>query len=154
MKRKAAAIMMAVVVCSCGLLSACGGSAKTASFATVAEARSAIDQGWIPVELPPRAYELRAAYVPDGWQRWGIINFREDSAAELRDLLQPAEISLAGIRCDVPPRIEWWPVLLRQDLDAERITATGAKAYRGRSANVIWLINWRQGRAYYWTTGP
>jgi hypothetical protein len=144
-----------VAVVTALLLSACGGgNAKTASFATAAEAKQAIDRGWIPVNLPSGAYELRAAYVPDSWQRWGIINFRDDSAAELRGLLQPEEISLAGMRCEVPPRIEWWPVQLRQDLDVERISATGARAYRGRTAHMVWVINWKQGRAYYWTTNP
>ena len=136
------------------LMIACiGVNAKTATFATLAEAQPAIDRGWIPRDLPRAAYEIRAAYVPDGWQRWGIINFPAAGAAELRALLQPEEISLQGIRCDVPGRIEWWPVQLRQDLDAERIAATGAKAYRALTGNLIFVVNWSQGRAYYWTTG-
>lgn len=134
--------------------SACTGvNAKTFTFATLAEAQPAIDKGWMPPGLPSSSYEIRAAYVPDGWQRWGIINFPAEGAAELRRLLQAEEISLAGIRCDVPGRIEWWPVQLRQQLDGERIASTGAKAYRSRSGTVIFVVNWAQGRAYYWTTG-
>ena len=144
----------ACVVVATLAASACTGvNAKTATFGTLAEARGAIDQGWIPVGLPSRSYELRAAYVPDSWQRWGIINFPAEASAELKALLEPAEISLAGVRCDIPGRIEWWPVQLRQQLDAERISATGAKAYRGRSGNLIWVVNWTQGRAYYWAIG-
>ena len=144
--RRAAAVtaMLAVSACS-------GVNAETATFGTLAEARPAIDRGWMPSGLPARSYELRAAYVPESWQRWGIINFPSDSSPELRALLEPAEISLAGVRCDIPARIEWWPVQLRQQLDAERIAATGAKAYRSRSGNLIWVVNWSQGRAYYWT---
>jgi len=141
-----AAVFAAVVTAS-----ACTGvDAKTATFGTLAEASSAIARGWMPVGLPSRSYELRAAYVPDSWQRWGIINFPAEAAAELRALLEPDEISLAGVRCEIPGRIEWWPVQLRQQLDAERIAATGAKAYRSRSGNLIWVVNWPQGRAYYW----
>ena len=128
-------------------------NAKTSSYATLAEAQPAIDQGWIPTGLPSSSYEIRAAYVPDGWQRWGIINFPPAGTADLRSLLKPEEISLAGVTCDVPGRIEWWPVQLRNQLDAERIAATGAKAYRSRAGNLIVVVNWPQGRAYYWTLG-
>ena len=47
-------------------LGACSDSAvHTAMFATVEEARAsgAFDRGWMPPELPPGAYELRAAYA-------------------------------------------------------------------------------------------
>ena len=142
---------IALVICVVAASACSGVDAKTATFNTLAEARGAIDQGLIPSELPSRSYELRAAYVPNGWQRWGIINFPADASPELRALLEPDEISLAGLRCDIPGRIEWWPVQLREELDAERISATGAKAYRGRRKNMIWVVNWTQGRAYYWT---
>ena len=68
----------------------------------------------------------------------------------LRALLQPGEISLTGEHCDTPGRIEWWPVLLRGALDAERLAATGIQGYRARSGNLLFAINWSQGRAYYW----
>lgn len=130
-----------------------GVDAKTSTFATLIEAQPAIDKGWMPAGLPRSSYEIRAAYVPDSWQRWGIINFPPADAEQLRGLLQPDEISLAGLRCDVPGRIEWWPVQLRQQLDAERIASTGAKAYSSRSGTLVFVVNWTQGRAYYWTTG-
>ena len=135
------------------LLAACSGlDTKTASFATLAEAQPAIERGWVPAGLPPASFELHAAYAPDGWQRWGIVNFPPAQADALRARLQPAEISLAGLRNDIPPRIEWWPVQLRQELDMERIGATGAKAYRDSDGKLIWVVNWPQGRAYYWST--
>ena len=148
MTRSAAAVTGLIMASACT-----GLNTKTATFATLAEAAPAIAQGWIPKGLPSGAYELRAAYVPGGWQRWGIINFPPAAGDELRGLLQPQELSLAGMRCDVPGRIEWWPVQLRHQLDSERITATGAKAYRARDPNLIFVVNWTQGRAYYWTTG-
>jgi hypothetical protein len=146
-KRLAAAVAAVLTASACT-----GVDANTATFGTLSEARPAIESGWIPAGLPAGSYELRAAYVPGSWQRWGIINFPAEASAELRTLLEPAEISLTGIRCEVPGRIEWWPVQLRQQLDAERIAATGAKAYRGRTGNLIWVVNWTQGRAYYWAT--
>jgi hypothetical protein len=129
--------------------------AKTMTYGTLAEARAAgaIEKGWVPAGLPESVYELRAAYVPGSWERWGIINFPAEAVSGIRLLLQPDEMSLAGLRCDIPARIEWWPVILRQQLDAERIAATGARAYRSRDGKLVVVVNWTQGRAYYWTTG-
>lgn len=132
---------------------ACG-DAKTQSYANMTEAQPAVAAGLMPAGLPASSYEMRAAYVPGSWERWGIVNFPEADAGVLRGLLQPEEISLAGIRCEIPPRIEWWPLQLRKDLDDERIKATGAKAYRARSGSFIFVVNWGQGRAYYWTEAP
>ena len=125
---------------------------RTATYANLREAQPAIDQGLVPQGLPQSSFELRAAYSPGSWQRWGILNFPAEGAAELRALLDPEEISLTGIRADIPPRVEWWPVQLRQSLDDERVKATGAKAYRSRNGTMVFVVNWPQGRAYYWTT--
>jgi hypothetical protein len=100
--------------------------------------------------LPEGAYELRAAYAVSGPERWGLFNFREGDAEALRAVLQPEEISFAGTEMEIPGRIEWWPVILRGTLDAERIQATGLRAYLARSGGLVFAINWKQGRCYYW----
>lgn len=131
---------------------ACGAGVHTNSFATFAEARErgAVERGWVPSMLPAGAYELRAAYEPDGWRRWGILNFRAADADALRAILSPDEMSLAGTRMDIPPRIEWWPVALRGELDPEPLASTGLRAYRARAGDLVFAVNWNQGRAYYW----
>lgn len=142
------AVVGAVMV----MASACSGiKARTNSFATLAEAREAgaISRGWIPDGLPPASHDIRVAYVPDGPQRWGIVNFPQAEAQALETLLA-GEMSLRGVECDVPRRIEWWPIVLRGDLDAQRIQETGLRAYRTRQGNLIFVVNWNQGRAYYW----
>ena len=126
---------------------------QTETYANMQEAQPAVDAGLMPQGLPRSAFELRAAYVPGGWQRWGIINFPAEGADELRALIEPTEMSLTGVRCEIPPRVEWWPVQLRQSLDDERVKATGAQAYRSRKGDLIVVVNWRQGRAYYFTPG-
>ena len=134
------------------LLAGCSGpSVQTATYATIAEARAAgaVDDGRVPSILPPGAYELRAAYAIDGPQRWGLFNFREAEAEALRAILQPGEIPLTGIEMEIPGRIEWWPVILRGKLDAERIQTTGLRAYPS-SDGLVFAVNWSQGRAYYW----
>jgi len=136
------------------LVTACAGpTVHTATYATVAEARAAgaLERGWVPATLPENAYELRAAYAIDGDDRWGLFNFRPADAEELRARLQPQEVSLAGTVMNIPPRIEWWPVLLRGRLDAERIQTTGLRAYHAKSGALMVAVNWNQGRAYYWT---
>lgn len=148
--KPAFAVLAFLFVAGCG-----DPTTKTMSYATLSEARGAgaIDSGWVPAGLPESVFELRAAYAPDGWQRWGIINFPTAAADGVRALLQTEEAPLTGLRCDIPGRIEWWPVLLRGALDAERIAATGARAYRSRQGNMIYIVNWTQGRGYYWTVG-
>lgn len=134
---------------------ACSGpTVHTYTYASFAEAREsgAVDDGRVPAILPQGAYELRAAYATAGWERWGLFNFRPEDAEALRSVLQPVEISLEGTHMEIPGRIEWWPVLLRRELDAGRIAATGLQAYRARSADFVFAVNWNQGRAYYWAT--
>jgi hypothetical protein len=136
------------------VLAGCSGrNVQTATFATLDEARTAgaVDKGWVPSILPDKAYELRAAYAVNGHQRWGLFNFRPEDGDALRAVLQPEEIPLEQTALDVPGRIEWWPVILRGQVDAERARATGMRAYRAKSAPLIVAVNWNQGRGYYWT---
>ena len=138
------------------LWAGCSGSdVNTATYASVTEARAAgaIEKGFVPSILPGRAYELRAAYAVNGPERWGLFNFREGDAEALRSVLLPEEMSFAGTEMTIPGRIEWWPVILRGTLDAERIQATGLRAYRARSGGFVFAVNWQQGRAYYWIHG-
>lgn len=139
-------VLAAAVACSWRTI-------HTASYATMSEARAAgaIERGWVPAALPEKAYELRAAYDVNGPERWGLFNFREADAEAVRAAIQPQELSLTGTVMDIPPRIEWWPVILRNRLDAERISTTGLRAYHARSGDLTFAINWRQGRGYYWS---
>jgi hypothetical protein len=58
-------------------------------------------------------------------------------------------MSLVNQTCTPPRRIEWWPQLLRERLDHDQIAATGLRAYPAREGDLIVLVNWNQGRAYY-----
>jgi hypothetical protein len=121
----------------------------TGSYANLADARGAIEAGWIPTGLPPGAHDLREAHDLDTNRRWGLFSFPPAEGESLRGLLA-GEISVSGLRCDIPARIEWWPLLLRGELDPERVNATGLTAHRSRDGDLIFLVNWKQGRAYYW----
>lgn len=137
----------------CLLAAGCSGiDSKTNSFATLADAREAgaVEQGLVPEGLPPGTREIRQAHVPGTAQRWGIINFPPGEGGVLRALLVADELTLDGRRCDIPARIEWWPIVLRGALDDERIRLTGLRAYRTRDGELIFAVNWSQGRAYYW----
>jgi hypothetical protein len=124
----------------------------TESYATLAEAQSAgaIERGWLPRGLPPGTRELRLAHDLDSNRRWGLFNFPPEEGDALRRILA-AEISFAGLSCRPPRRIEWWPILLREQLQAERIEATGLKGYAATQNELIFAVNWAQGRAYYWS---
>jgi hypothetical protein len=141
----AAALFACLTVANCRDL-----DVVTGSYANVAEAADAIAAGWIPRGLPPGSHDLREAHDLDSNRRWGLFSFPQSEAGVLRDLLAADETSVAGLRCDIPGRIEWWPVLLRGRLDESRIRDTGLKAYRARDGALVFLVNWNQGRAYYW----
>ena len=125
----------------------------TASYSTLEEAADAgaVDGGWIPKELPPGSHDIREAHDLDSNRRWALFSFPTNEAPVLQRLLEPTEMSLEGQVCDAPRRIEWWPVLLRGQLDAERIRAAGLHAYRSADGSLLFAVNWNQGRAYYWT---
>lgn len=145
--RRTAAVLFAVFAAACA-----NQNVNTDSFATMKEARDrgAVERGWVPATLPERAYELRAAYDLDTDRRWGILNFRTEDADALRAILAPDEISVVGTKMRIPARIEWWPIALRNELDAEQLKATGLRTYRATSGDFVFAVNWPQGRAYYW----
>ena len=150
-------IRRAALLLSCAavvVFAACAGiNAQTNSFATLSEARQsgAIAQGWIPEGLPAGAHDIREGHVPGTPQRWGLFEYPKSEEASLRALLQPEEIALDRERCEVPGRIEWWPLMLRGALDRERLAATGIRVYRAKEGNLLVAVNWSQGRAYFWT---
>ena len=142
------------VVAALITVAACSGiDAQTNSFATLAEAEEAgaIANGWMPPGLPPGTRDIRQGHVPGTPERWGVIEFPQSDTAALRALLESEELPLDGQRCEIPGRVEWWPVILRGTLDGERIAATQLRAYRAREGNLIFAVNWNQGRAYFWT---
>jgi hypothetical protein len=147
--RKAAAFALVVLVAA-----ACSDlDVVTASYGTLAEARQSgeIQRGWIPEGLPPGTFELRSAHNLDTNARWGLFSFPPAEASHLKALLDPSEFPLQGQQCNPPRRIEWWPIQLRGSLDAERIGATGLKAYQSADKALVFAVNWNQGRAYYWS---
>ena len=147
----ALAVVLAVVVV---LVSGCRDTKiVTNSYANLAEARAAgaMSAGYIPEGLPPGAHDIRAAYDPNSVDRWVIFSFPDSERDQLMALLDPSEQSLDGQLADVPGRIEWWPAVLRNTLNADAIKATGLVTYRARTGDRLYAVNWSQGRAYVWT---
>jgi hypothetical protein len=147
--RKPVLAALACVLCA----AACADiDVVTGSYATIAEATAegAVARGWVPQGLPSGTREIREAHDLDSSRRWGLFDFPPAEADALKTLLG-AELSLDGTRVDPPRRIEWWPVLLRGSLNRDQVQATGARAYTAKSGDLVFLINWKQGRAYYWS---
>ena len=100
----------------------CAGlNSQTYSFATLDEARQRRrDRERVGARgAAPGSHDIRVAQVPKTSQHWGIINFPRSEESSLRGLLQAEEAPLGGEHCDMPGRIEWWPVVLRGELDAQ-----------------------------------
>jgi len=140
-------IIGALVVAACAY-----GDAVTNAYATKAEAEQsgAVDRGWVPRGLPASTHDLREAHSPQGGRIWGLFNFAPEEGDALRALLQPGEIPATGLRPGMPPRIEWWPILLRGTLDADQIKTASLQPYRSKDGALVIVVNWKQGRAYYW----
>jgi hypothetical protein len=103
--------------------------------------------------LPPSARDIREAHDPESRRHWALFSFTPAEADHLRALIGAQEVSVDGQTCDVPGRIEWWPLILRNQLEAERIRATGLATYRSIAGDLLVAVNWSQGRAYLWTAG-
>ena len=144
--------LVALLVAIAGVSACRDADVVTESYATLKEATAAgaIERGWLPSGLPAGAHEIREAHDLDSNRRWGLFSFREADTEALRSILD-SEISLAGHTCNPPRRIEWWPLLLRERLDHEKIAATGLRAYSARQSELVFAVNWSQRRAYYWT---
>lgn len=139
---------------ACAILASCGDfDIVTHTYATMAEAQAAgaPARGWLPGFVPAGARDIREAHDEGGTRRrWGLFNFAAGDDAALRASLG-AELSFTGVAAEAPPRIEWWPVLLRGTLDHERVTATGLKGYQVPGEDLVAAVNWNQRRAYYWS---
>ena len=136
------------------IVTGCSGiKSQTNSYATLAEAQQAgaIKNQWMPEGLPPGSHDIREGHVPGTPQRWGLFEYPHAEEGVLRALLQPEEIAADRQRCDVPARVEWWPLLLRGQLDGSRVAATGLRVYRAKAGDLRFAVNWNQGRAYYWS---
>ena len=144
-----ALMAVAVMAATAATLSGCrNNDVVTESYATMAEARAS--GGDIPAGVPEGAHDIRTASDTRSRRRWGLFNFLAADADGLRAMLQDEEMSLAGVDCDIPARIEWWPVLLRGRVNAEQAKAAGLQSYRSRQGDLVVVVNWKQGRAYYW----
>ncbi len=145
---------MAVRLIAFGLCATgCSGiNSQTHAYATLAQARQAgaITSGWLPDGLPAGSSDIRTAHVPGTSERWGVVNFPPSEGDTLRTVLDAEELTLTGLNCRAPGRIEWWPTALRGRLDGDRLAATGIRGYRARQGDLIVAVNWAQGRAYYW----
>ena len=127
----------------------------TAAYATLAEAEAAgaVERGWLPAGLPRSVHDLREAHDLDTNRRWGLFDFAPDERPALEALLAVPEDGawMQDLRCDIPARIEWWPVLLRGAIRPDALKEAGLDAYRGREGGLVLVVNWKQGRAYYWS---
>jgi hypothetical protein len=123
----------------------------TESYATLAEATAAgaVERGWVPRGLPPSTQDLREAHDTDSNRRWGLFNFAPGEGDHLRKLFSTETPPGQSLTCDIPARIEWWPVLLRGSISPDQLTGAGLSAHRTHDGMNL-VVNWKQGRAYYW----
>jgi hypothetical protein len=122
---------------------------KVGVFDTLDEARAAgaLAAGWVPDTLPRTVRELREGHLPDG-RHWGVFTFPEAAESAIRGLVGQ-EVTSGTLTCDPPGRLEWWPRIVQSPVNVEQVRATGFRIYRAPDART-YVVNWGQGRAYYW----
>ena len=125
----------------------------TASYASRSDAlqSGAIDRGWIPVWMPESAEDIREAHQLDTNRRWGLFNFAPGDGDRIRAALEAEPFPLHGVECEMPARVEWWPVVLRGPLDDNKIKSAALESYRAKTDKLLVVVNWKQGRVYYWS---
>jgi hypothetical protein len=142
------------VLCLAAVVSRCSyDDVVTASYASRSEAREsgAIDRGWIPAWMPESAADIREAHALDTNCRWGLFNFSPTDAEHIRSALAPEPVAPSEGRCEIPSRIEWWPILLRGTPDPARVRDAALESYRTKANDLVVVVNWKQGRVYYWS---
>jgi hypothetical protein len=146
------ASVLAAAVCAVCAVGCRDMEVVTNTYASMAEAAQvgAIERGWLPRLVPPGAHDIREAHDEAGGRRWGLFSFGPRDSDHIRAAVG-AERGFAGVECDAPGRIEWWPVLLRGTLNPEQVGATGLKGYAPAGDSLVVAVNWSQRRAYYWT---
>ena len=122
---------------------------KVGVFDTVDEARAAgaVAAGWVPDALPGSASDLREGHLPDG-RYWGVFTFPHADEAAVRGLVGQ-EITTGTLECDPPGRLEWWPQIVQSPVNVDQVRTTGFRLYKGTDGRT-YVVNWGQGRAYYW----
>jgi hypothetical protein len=133
-----------------GVLAGCGDlRVRIGVFDTLDEARAAgaVAAGWVPDGLPKTASDIRAGHMPDG-RYWGVFTFQKTDESAVRTLAGE-EITSGVLECDPPGRLEWWPRIVQTPVKVEQVRSTGFQLYRGGDGRT-YVINWGQGRAYYW----
>jgi hypothetical protein len=101
----------------------------------------------VPDTLPKSASDIREGHLPDG-RYWGVFSFPKADEAAVR-AMAGEEITGGTLTCDPPGRLDWWPRLVRTPVNVEQVRTTGFKLYRGADGRT-YVVNWGQGRAYYW----
>ena len=126
------AILIAVFV-----LSSCDETARS-HYATMEEARAqgAVDHGWIPSNLPSSAREIQEAHDLDTNVLWGAFCFDPSEANLFLSGLTPIERNA----------ISYMRIL---DHSCENITAQNGFQFFA-SNKVVFAINGREGRGYFW----
>ena len=116
------------------------------------EAREAgASGGDLPAGVPEGAHDIRMASDLNSSRRWGLFNFLQRMPRRFARCCRPRRCRSPASSAISRPRIEWWP-MLPQGLDAEQQRPPALKAVmRSRVGDLIVVVNWKQGRAYYWS---
>lgn len=144
---------LSLVLLALGAAAACGGAAPQASFATRAEAGSAV-----PAWVPASAAELKVAGEAPGGVFW--LRFRlpaADRPALEAELNRIPDEQVATLTFRAPKGADWWFRGLVQVVPAREKTVVSAEVFsgagRGVPARTFVAFDRASDAVYAWTAG-
>jgi hypothetical protein len=144
------------------VLTACSGHRREYFYRTLADADKAgeITRGWIPDDLMPsssRAIHLVEELSPS--REWCTFEFLPTDSEKLLQNLKSVDALPSPVNHIRSPHVSWWPSVLKENLDVEKIHKAGFQLYVvERPANSVQMgiyllaLDSSKGHgSFYWT---
>lgn len=144
------------------LIASCGD--RNESFypsLTDADKAGAITRGWIPADLiPASSRAIHETHELSPSTEWCAFEFSPADSQGFRKNLKSIDMLPPSVSHVPSPGASWWPVVLRGNLEVEKIHKAGFELYVAeRPANsvnmdiLLFAVDWARGRAFFYSTG-
>ena len=157
-------LLLVTLLCvgSARVLVACHSDRRESFYPSLADAKKdgAIDRGWVPDDLlPDSSRDIHEVHDISPSTEWCAFEFLPADSQRLRKNLKSADTLPASVRRVPNPGVSWWPVVLKGNLDAEKIRRAGFNLYVFETPStsvttdvLLFAIDWPTGRGFFYRT--
>jgi len=140
----------------------CGNNRTEWFYASLSDAQKAQDgpRSWVRDDLLPvssRNIHIDGELSPSG--EWCAFEFAPADSDSLRRKLQPIVMLPPPVQRVRSPDMDWWPVVLKGNLDVDKIHKVGFELYLveepANSVNtfiLLFAIDWQKRRGFFFET--